>query len=350
MTLRPPFSNASRSLGAFLLLPAAALFFLSSCKKDQNSEWTGPTLADEAELRETTLAKPSHTPDLSASPATHPHSTTEPSLRFIAYNVENWLTMDRYINGERQKSKGKPEEETEAATRLLSRYQPDVLGICEIGTAEDLKDLQSRLKDAGLDLPHSHHTGGFDPTRRLALLSRLPITSVERHEELEYTLEAKTRGMGRGIIDATVETRLGPVRFLGVHLKSKREIPEADQEMMRRAEAHLVRAHADHILTAEPDAKLIVYGDFNDSRQSSSVRTLRGPGKGPLSLKMTYLKDSRGETWTHFWSYQDIYSRFDYVLFSEPLLDLADFESCRILDDPEVMEASDHRPLLFVLE
>ena len=120
--------------------------------------------------------------------------------------------------------------------------------------------------------------------------------------------------------------------------------------MMRRSEAHLVRAQADKILEADPNAQLIVYGDFNDTRQASAIRTLRGPKNSPLSLKMAFLRDSRGETWTHHWSYQDVYSRFDYVLFSSAILDVADWDACAVLDDEEALVASDHRALLFVLK
>jgi endonuclease/exonuclease/phosphatase family metal-dependent hydrolase len=156
--------------------------------------------------------------------------------------------------------------------------------------------------------------------------------------------------MSRGILDATVKTGVDPVRFLGVHLKSKREIPEADQEMMRRAEAHLLRQHATSILEKDPAAQLIVYGDFNDTRQASAIRTIRGPRNSPLSLGMTFLRDSRGETWTHNWSYQDVYSRFDYVFFSPAVQDLVNWDACRVIDDPETLDASDHRALLFVLK
>jgi len=338
-----PFKDASRILGAFLLL-----LTLGSCEKQETAEFPGATVAEEvanlADAPKTTPAKSDPQP-----PAVSAENATN-SLRFIAYNVENWLTTDRYIDGKRQKSKGKPDSEKEAVVSILVRHNPDVIGLSEIGTKADLADLQARLKAAGLDLPHSHHTGGFDPVRRLALLSRLPITSTELHEELEYELEGKTMGMSRGILDATVKTPVGPIRLLGVHLKSKREVPEADQEMMRRGEAHLLRQHATSILEKDPATQMIVYGDFNDTRQASAIRTIRGPRKTPLSLGMSFLRDSRGETWTHNWEYQDVYSRFDYVFFSQPVLDLVDWDSCCILDDPETLDGSDHRALLFVLK
>ena len=339
-----PFKHASRILGAFLLL-----LFLPSCEKQEPIALPGASIEEELAAGPDSDSTPPPA-EKTETPAPSPAATEESSLRFIAYNVENWLTMDRYIDGKRESSKGKPESEKEAIVSILVRHRPDVIGLCEIGTKEDLADLQSRLKARGLDLPHSHHTGGFDPVRRLALLSRLPIVSTELHEELEYELEGKTMGMGRGILDATVDTPVGHVRLLGCHLKSKREVPEADQEMMRRSEAHLLRQHATSILEDDPATQMLVYGDFNDMRQASALRTIRGPRNSPLTLGMAYLKDSRGETWTHHWDYQSVYSRFDYVFFSQPILDLVNWDACKVIDDPETLDGSDHRALLFVLK
>lgn len=324
-------------LGAFLLA-------LVSCEKEPTtSGWEGEEVVADT--------SPPAEPGPDEPPATEPVvAAATDTLRFIAYNVENWLTMDRYIDRKRVNGKPKPESEREAVVTIIARHQPDVLGLCEIGTPEDLADLQDRLKSAGVDLPHAHHTGGSDDTRRLAMLSKHPFSDVELHEELEYELEGRTFGMGRGILDVTVDSPVGEVRFLGAHLKSKREIPEADQEMMRRAEAHLLREQATKVLTADPATALIVYGDLNDTRNSSSVRTIRGPRSGPLKLGMAWLKDERGQTWTHFWSHQDVYSRFDYVLFSEPITERAVWDDCKLLDDPEWEEASDHRATLFVIQ
>ena len=336
---------APRILGAFLLL-----LLLPGCgKKTESAEWSGQTLEEAAANPPVEEAV---TPQAAPPQATqeNPEGAPVQSLRFLFFNVENWLTMDRYIDGKRQKSKAKPDKEKDAVVSVIVRSRPDVVGICEIGNKDDLTDLQLRLKQAGLDLPHTHHTGGADPVRRLALLSRLPITSTELLEDLPYELEGKQMKMSRGILDATVKTPLGPVRFLGAHLKSKREIPEADQEMMRRAEAHLMREHATKILTEDPSTQLIVYGDFNDTRQSSAIRTLRGPKGSPTNLGLSFLRDSRGETWTHNWEYQDVYSRFDYILFSRNLTEIVDWDYCRIIDDPEVLKGSDHRPLIFVLK
>ena len=202
------------------------------------------------------------------------------------------------------------------------------------------------MREAGLDLPHLEHAGGADETRHLGLLSRFPIIARNSQSELFYDLDGTRTQIRRGILDATVEAHEKQIRFLGAHLKSKREIKEADQEMIRRNEAYLLRKRADEVLEADPQALLVVYGDFNDTRRSTAVRSISGPGNSSKFLEPLSLKDDRGEVWTHFWEYQHVYSRFDYILVSRSLRPLVENDKTRIFDHPEWNEASDHRVTL----
>lgn len=275
---------------------------------------------------------------------------TETALRFVSFNLKNWLTMERYSKGKKLPGRPKPEEEKAAAVATIAAAKPDVLGICEIGTMDDLKNLQSMLADAGCDLPHLHHTGGEDDTRRLGLLSRLPIVNTAEPADSDYELSGQTFHIQRGILDVTVETGDRRYRFLGVHFKSKREIEEADQAEMRRNEAHLMRSHIDSILKADPEVRLIAYGDMNDTRREPPVRAVQGTYNTPSYLTAVRVADSRGHVWTHHWEYQDVYSRFDYVLVNKLAKADVDFDSSRILDPENWDEASDHRALLVVFE
>jgi endonuclease/exonuclease/phosphatase family metal-dependent hydrolase len=269
-------------------------------------------------------------------------------LRFIAYNVENWLTMDRYVDNKILKNSPKPESEKQAVVKLLVGNTPDVVGFCEIGEASDLAEIQASLKAAGLDLPHSHYTGGSDPVRHLGLLSRFPITSTAKPAETDFRLRGQTFGMNRGILDATIKARGKSYRFVGVHLKSKRQIEQADQEEMRVHEARLLRRHVDALLQAEPQARLIVYGDFNYTRPTKTFKTVTGSFNDPGYLTALPLKDSRGHAWTHHWSLHDIYSRIDFITVSRALRPEVDFRVSRIIDDPAWEKASDHRPLIAI--
>lgn len=318
----------------------AILFGLGACDRSRPiATWEGESLHDAVEPERAELAITAV-----AVPVTVTHFAT-PELRFVSYNLQNWLTMER--NGGLHP---KPESERAAAVKIIAASRPDLLGLCEIGSKDDLIDLQQRLANAGIDLPYRHHTGGADDTRHLGFLSRLPLGETVSHRDHSFEVDGKRMRMNRGILDLSVATDNGKLRFLGVHLKSKREVPGADQEMIRRAEAHILRRQVDAILRANPNQRLIVYGDINDTRGSSTIRIIRGPRNAGLKLNMVFLRDQRDETWTHHWGYQDVYSRFDYVFVSGALLQSIEWDDCRILDDPLWVEASDHRALLVVLK
>jgi endonuclease/exonuclease/phosphatase family metal-dependent hydrolase len=277
-------------------------------------------------------------------------SAPSEGLRFIAYNVENWLTMDRFENFKPLKNAPKPDVGKQAVVELLADHAPDVIGVCEIGTAADLAEIQEMLKAAGLDLPHSHYTGGTDPVRHLGLLSRFPITATAKPAETEFTMNGRTFGINRGILDVSIAARGKSYRFIGVHLKSKREVDGFDQEEMRMHEGRLLRSHVDSILKEDADARLIVYGDFNDTRPSRTFKSVTGSFNDPGYLTAVPFEDSRGEAWTHYWEQHDIYSRIDFVAVTRALRQELDFHASRLIDAPEWSEASDHRALLTIFK
>ncbi|MEN8737057.1 MAG: endonuclease/exonuclease/phosphatase family protein [Akkermansiaceae bacterium] len=336
------FRNAPQIiLGAFFLF---ALSSLTSCKKeDQN----------------TSVSEVEETPNSAetASNATEPEQENTPrskvaaegETRFLSFNIKNYLTMERYIRGGGRQTSSKPEKEISALIAQIITEKPDVLGLCEIGTMDDLLDLQSRLKKAGLDLPHLEHAGGADPTRRLAVLSRLPITARNSADDLPYELEGQEFKMSRGILDVTIDLPGGPTHFIGVHLKSKREIEGADQAMMRLNEAMHLRKHCDAILKENSQARLIVYGDMNETKGNAPIKAIHGNQKSDEFLDDVWAKDSRGEVWTHYWSYQQQYARFDYVFFSRAMKPEMRFKKCYIVDPINFFDASDHRAIMVTI-
>jgi endonuclease/exonuclease/phosphatase family metal-dependent hydrolase len=332
----------------------ACLFLGTSCQKKQTPS-AAQVLPLATEVAPAVVSSISETKPVTpvAQPATTPPATTgAAALRFVGYNVENWLILEeRYDYETRVSSKNapKPEKEKAAVISILTDAKPDVLGVCEIGSKEDLMEIQKLLKTAGLDLPHSHFSSGVDSSRHLGLLSRFPIASTATPADTQYKLDGKEYGIQRGVLDATVQTPDSRLwRFLGVHLKSKREVEDNDQNLMRINEAQLVRKHIDEILKADPQARIIGYGDFNDTRASSPIRIIQGPNNSPRAMSPIGLRDSRKQYWTHFWAKEDVYARLDYIFFSQALKKDVMFEECKILDPENWNDASDHRAVLGV--
>jgi endonuclease/exonuclease/phosphatase family metal-dependent hydrolase len=271
------------------------------------------------------------------------------SITVCSYNLENYLSMERYVKGGDglTPDQPKPEKQIAAVVRFIADIKPDVLGVCEIGQEQDLLDLKARLKTAGIDLPNYEYCHGGDPTRRLGLLTRLPIISRQSVRDLKYKIGDTVWPVQRGFLDVTLRLREGlDVRFIGVHLKSKRPIPDADESVMRRNEAHLLRLHLDEILKADPSAKCFLYGDFNEHRHEGPIVEIIGQTPEPTSLLELHLRDNRKETWTHYWKDADVYSRLDYMFFSRALTRYMNRTGSFIYDTPDYYDGSDHRPLV----
>jgi endonuclease/exonuclease/phosphatase family metal-dependent hydrolase len=266
---------------------------------------------------------------------------------FCAYNLKNWLSMERFDSGTPNEATPKPLNERKRVIEFLTDIRPDVLGVCEVGTDTDVADLQKRLKYAGVDLPHIERSNGGDPTRSLALLSRFPITASHSKKDLKYQIGDQTFPMQRGILDATVELAPGlQVRFVGVHLKSKRAIPGVDESIMRRNEAHLLRSHIDSIFVQDEKVKLLCYGDFNEHRNEPAIAEIIGSRAAENYMIDLSLHDADGLVWTHFWDSADVYSRLDFLFSSRALRPLIDLRKARIYSARDFDKASDHRPLV----
>ncbi len=267
-------------------------------------------------------------------------STNTNTFVVAAYNVENWVLMDR--NG--QKNQPKPQKEKEAVWSVLAKVQPDVLGVEEMGTPNELEDLIGGLHEKGLDYPYREWIEGADPTRHVSLLSRFPIAARFSRTDYSYPLKGKPMRVERGFIDVKIQVNSNYwFRAIVAHLKSKRQSNIGDQAVMRLEEARLLRSHIGKVLKNDPRSNLIVMGDFNDTPESEAIRTI--VGVSPFALFDLMPVDSKGGHDTHYWKFRDLYSRIDYLITSPGLSNEYAEDSAHIADVPEWNDASDHRAI-----
>ena len=337
----PKFSinYASIIIGVFFCL------FTPSCKEPPTASTADWENKAQTKSTTTTAVGPPATDTAEVLPDT---SASNEAVRFLSYNLRNYLVMRRYNDGKSSYIE-KPESEIEPLLNVIAEGTPDILGICEIGSLKDLTDFQKRLAIKGIHLPHTHHVQGSDKVRSLAILSKYPITPHPKPKDSSYMLEGKEFFISRGILDASIKAAGKNIRFLGVHLKSKRPIKEADQEMMRRNEAALLRKHIDHILKSDKKAHLVVYGDLNDTKRTKTVSSIKGRGNSSIRLKILDPADSRGELWTHHWEREDIYSRIDFCMVSLGLEPHIDHKASKLLDPRYWAQGSDHRAILVII-
>jgi len=269
-------------------------------------------------------------------------------VTFVFYNLRNYLAMERRVDGVATADAPKPEEEVAEVVAALAHLAPDILGVCEIGDERFLEDLRRRLAEEGLSLPHGALLTSADGNQRnLGLLTRFPVVANRSRGDYVYDLGGRRLPFQRGVLDATLDLGEGRLlRYVGLHLKSRREVPEGDQAEMRLRESLIARRHIESILAVDPETRLLVAGDLNDYRHEAPVRTLQGRFGSPDYLAVLPLADRHGFRWTHHWDLADLYSRIDFVLHSRSLGReiRADLSGIHHWDRWSV--ASDHRPLV----
>lgn len=268
--------------------------------------------------------------------------TSGSEYTFAAYNVENYGPLLELGQNKPRKST----KATEALHGVIASLNADILGVCEMGSHAQFEEFKRRLSASGLGYTDFEWLDGGDRDRHLALASRYPI--VERHSIAEVVLQSDFayEKVRRGILDVTIAvTPEVHIRCVGVHLKSKLAARE-DEGFIRRTEARLLRNHIDAILAADPNVQLLVYGDFNDTKNSASLREVAGKRGAKETMLPLRLCDTEGDYWTHHWAAQDSYSRIDFIFVNRRLAQAVERSKCYIERSPELAVASDHRPLL----
>ena len=280
---------------------------------------------------------------------------SEPVSRFTVatYNLENYL--DGPAPGRLPKS---PEAKAKIREGLLA-LRPDVLAVQEIGRPSALLELRAALKADGLDYPYWEHVSGFDTNIFVGVLSRFRIVARRPHTNENFLLQGRRFQVSRGVaeVDIRVNDRYA-FTLITAHLKSRRAVEYGDEGELREQEALLLRRKIDARLAGNPDANLVVLGDFNDTKDQRPVRTIIGQGRtrlvdtrpaeqnGDDAPPPNPRWEPRNVTWTHFYGKEDSYERIDYLLVSPSMAREWDKSATRILKLPNWGVGSDHRPIM----
>jgi endonuclease/exonuclease/phosphatase family metal-dependent hydrolase len=273
------------------------------------------------------------------------------TLTVATYNVENYTLADRLVDGVYRKAYPKPEVEKTALRAVIRGLDADVIALQEIGGEAFLQELQRDLAKEGAVYPHAAVLSAADEDRQIAVLSRRPFASVVKHMDLSFRYFDAVEKVKRGLLELHLAAEGGEVTLFVVHLKSRYTDRKDDPEsaLQRAGEATAIR---DRVLATFPNpaaARFLVVGDCNDVRGSRPVRAMLERGKTVIAEWLP-AADSRGEVWTHFFKRGDSYSRVDHMLVSPGLWPAVQGGAGRIVDVPETAAASDHRPLVAVLE
>ena len=273
------------------------------------------------------------------------------TLTVATYNVENYTLADRMVEGVFRKGYPKPEAEKTALRAVIRGLGADVIALQEIGGEAFLRELQRDLAKEGMDYPYAEVLNAADEDRRVAVLSRRAFSAVVRHTDLTFNYFDRVEKVKRGLLELRLAGEGGEVTLFVVHLKSRFTDRKDDPEsaLQRSGEAVAVRDRVLKIVPEPANARFLIMGDFNDARSSRPVRAMLERGKTKIAEWLP-AADGRGEVWTHFYERGDSYSRVDHMLVSPGLLPLVREQRARIGDAPETSLASDHRPLVAMLD
>jgi endonuclease/exonuclease/phosphatase family metal-dependent hydrolase len=246
---------------------------------------------------------------------------------------------------------------------VIGALNPDVIALEEMGSTNALFELRSSLKARGLDFPYWEHITGEDTNIHVAVLSRFPIIARIPHTNDQFLLDGRRVRVSRGFAELEIQPAPGfTFTLIAVHLKSRLPDSGFDPNEQRFEEAKILRRIIDQHLKADPDARLIVLGDFNDVKESDSVRQIIGHGKFKLTDTRPAERNGdtvpseapyyepRNVTWTYFYGKDDTYSRIDYILLSPAMARdwLHNGTYASTVSNWGV--ASDHRPIVAAFE
>jgi endonuclease/exonuclease/phosphatase family metal-dependent hydrolase len=276
------------------------------------------------------------------------------TVRVATYNVENYLDQPtesrHFVKSEAAKAK---------IRESIRAMNPDVLALEEIGTTNALLELRASLKAEGCDYPFWEHVQGFDTNIHIAVLSKLPIIERHPHTNDSFLLDGRRFRVSRGFAEVQIQAASNfAFTVIAAHLKSRRPSPEADESEMRLQEAKILRAIVNEHFTRQPDAKLVVLGDFNDAKSSASTKEVIGRGR--LKLMDTRPAERNGDNapnenhrfeprticWTHYYGLEDTFARIDYILLSPALEREWLRNETYIPTIPNWGTGSDHRPIV----
>jgi len=276
------------------------------------------------------------------------------TFRVATYNVENYL--DQPTETRKHVKAAEAKAKIRESIRAL---KPDVLALEEMGTTNALLELRDALKAEGLDLPYWEHVSGHDTNIHVAVLSKFPFTARRPHTNDQFLLSGRRLRVSRGF--AEVDIRVNPnysFTLIAAHLKSRLPNPLVDQAELRLEEAKVLREIIDADLAADPQANLVVLGDFNDVKNSLALKTVIGRGKtklvdtrpaernGDTAPNANPRFDPMSVTWTYYYGLEDVYSRIDYIFLSPGLAREWVENETYIPTMPNWGIGSDHRPLV----
>ncbi len=205
------------------------------------------------------------------------------SIRVMFYNVENLFDIydDTLKNDESFLPEGdhhwgsyKYYEKTNNLGKTILAVggweAVEIIGLCEVENIKVLEDLTRKtvLKNSEYQIIHkeSPDKRGID----VALLYRKDKITIDTVQYIEVFLGTDNRPT-RDILYATVRTTNNAQLHVFVNHWPSRYGGQMKSDPKRKAAARVVRGYVDSILNVQPNANILLMGDFNDEPDNESI-------------------------------------------------------------------------------
>jgi uncharacterized protein len=219
------------------------------------------------------------------------------------------------------------EAKLEAIRAVLARLDADVVLLQEVENSALASELAARAGYLEARLVEGNDPRGID----VAVLSRLPVARYVSHAAER---DASGRALWpRDCVEVHLEAAGRRIAIVASHLSSRL----SDDGTRRAEQAARMRAIADALGAADPDALLLAGGDLNDPPSAPALAPLAGDGAyvDPLPPAVTT------------WSSGSRAERLDALLVARG--GAGAIERAAVEGGDEVARASDHQPVLVEL-
>ncbi len=212
-------------------------------------------------------------------------STPKPTKTVVAfYNLENLFdtkndprTFDEAFTpyGEMQWTPERYQIKLKNLSRVISllgeENGPDILGVCEVENKTVIQDLLAQPALQNRDYRFVHEDSPDERGIDVALIYDWNVWQYVKHSRLAVDLPGEPNASTRLVLHTVLESRGQQMHVLINHWPSRRE-GQFESEPNRLAVARQVYNLLNEIRDEDPEARILVMGDFNDDPTNKSIR------------------------------------------------------------------------------
>lgn len=281
------------------------------------------------------------------------HGQNTVKFKLAAHNVENFFDVydDPYTLDEAMRIKSR--KAIDQLGEAWKKMDADFIGIEELENEGILAKFRGwHFEGAGYDYLWCNQLRG---TRgiNVGFMSRIPTGEIRVRKFQRLTLPGEEHKWtyARDLVSVEIKPASDvSIEVFILHLKSKRD-SEGDEKSAhwRLAEATRLRQIIDERLAAKPDALIAVIGDFNDTPDSVTIKTLLAPPSATPD-KPSLIDAHAGLPPEAITFLKNPYkSKIDYIMLSPALAKCAVKGTAAVVG-ADAPTGSDHAPVAVELE